>query len=93
VPGIKALRHCVRTQLRKLTQQADATGYYLPAKTGNRIGSSVDGGQEVVVAGATGLVGSAALRHFSASEGCEVVALSATEAARNCTGPATFRSI
>src|SRR5258707_1203307 len=32
--------------------------------------------KKVVVAGATGLVGSAALRHFSASEGCEVVALS-----------------
>src|SRR5882672_4310648 len=32
--------------------------------------------KKVVVAGATGLVGNAALRHFSASEGCEVVALS-----------------
>src|ERR1700741_5161947 len=32
--------------------------------------------KKVVVAGATGLVGSAALRHFGASEDCEVVALS-----------------
>ena len=32
--------------------------------------------KKVVVAGATGLVGSAALRHFSAVGGCEVVALS-----------------
>src|SRR4051794_34296308 len=32
--------------------------------------------KKVVVAGATGLVGSAALRHFGASGGCEVVALS-----------------
>src|ERR1700675_3330600 len=32
--------------------------------------------KKVVVAGATGLVGNAALRHFSAAEGCEVVALS-----------------
>lgn len=32
--------------------------------------------KKVVVAGATGLVGSAALRHFSAVPGCEVVALS-----------------
>src|SRR6266852_8476622 len=31
--------------------------------------------KKVVVAGATGLVGNAALRHFSAAEGCEVVAL------------------
>jgi nucleoside-diphosphate-sugar epimerase len=31
---------------------------------------------KVVVAGATGLVGNAALRHFSSSGGCEVVALS-----------------
>src|SRR6202171_1183411 len=33
-------------------------------------------GKKVVVAGATGLVGNAALRHFGASDGCEVVALS-----------------
>lgn len=33
-------------------------------------------GKKVVVAGATGLVGSAALRHFGAAGGCEVVALS-----------------
>src|SRR5882724_7465328 len=33
-------------------------------------------GKKVVVAGATGLVGNAALRHFGASGGCEVVALS-----------------
>ena len=32
--------------------------------------------KKVVVAGATGLVGNAALRHFSAAGGCEVVALS-----------------
>jgi nucleoside-diphosphate-sugar epimerase len=32
--------------------------------------------RKVVVAGATGLVGGAALRHFGASGGCEVVALS-----------------
>jgi nucleoside-diphosphate-sugar epimerase len=32
--------------------------------------------KKVVVAGATGLVGSAALRHFGAAGGCEVVALS-----------------
>ncbi len=32
--------------------------------------------KKVVVAGATGLVGNAAVRHFGASEGCEVVALS-----------------
>lgn len=32
--------------------------------------------KKVVVAGATGLVGNAALRHFGASEACEVVALS-----------------
>src|SRR5882672_4388305 len=32
--------------------------------------------KKVVVAGATGLVGNAALRHFGASDGCEVVALS-----------------
>jgi NAD(P)-dependent dehydrogenase (short-subunit alcohol dehydrogenase family) len=32
--------------------------------------------KKVVVAGATGLVGNAALRHFGASHGCEVVALS-----------------
>ena len=31
---------------------------------------------EAVVAGATGLVGNAALRHFGASDDCEVVALS-----------------
>jgi nucleoside-diphosphate-sugar epimerase len=33
-------------------------------------------GKKIVVAGATGLVGNAALRHFGASDGCEVVALS-----------------
>ena len=33
-------------------------------------------GKKVVVAGATGLVGNAALRHFGRSGGCEVVALS-----------------
>jgi nucleoside-diphosphate-sugar epimerase len=33
-------------------------------------------GKKVVVAGATGLVGNAALRHFGALGGCEVVALS-----------------
>jgi nucleoside-diphosphate-sugar epimerase len=33
-------------------------------------------GKKVIVAGATGLVGSAALRHFGAVGGCEVVALS-----------------
>jgi nucleoside-diphosphate-sugar epimerase len=33
-------------------------------------------GKKVVVAGATGLVGSAALRHFGGVEACEVVALS-----------------
>src|SRR4051812_13563622 len=32
--------------------------------------------KKVVVAGATGLVGNAALRHFGASDGCDVVALS-----------------
>ena len=32
--------------------------------------------KKVVVAGATGLVGNAALRHFGAAGGCEVVALS-----------------
>ena len=32
--------------------------------------------KKVVVAGATGLVGNAALRHFGTSGGCEVVALS-----------------
>jgi nucleoside-diphosphate-sugar epimerase len=32
--------------------------------------------KKVVVAGATGLVGGAALRHFGVSDGCEVVALS-----------------
>src|SRR5712691_11292284 len=32
--------------------------------------------KKVVVAGATGLVGNAAVRHFGASEGCKVVALS-----------------
>jgi len=36
-------------------------------------------GKKVVVAGATGLVGSAALRHFGAAGGCEVVALSRRE--------------
>ena len=33
-------------------------------------------GQKVVITGATGLVGSAALRHFGAIGGCEVIALS-----------------
>ena len=33
-------------------------------------------GKKVVVAGATGLVGNAALRHFGGAGGCEVVALS-----------------
>src|SRR5437016_7694771 len=33
-------------------------------------------GKKVVVAGATGLVGNAAMRHFGGVEGCEVVALS-----------------
>ncbi len=32
--------------------------------------------KKVVVAGATGLVGSAALRHFGGTAGCEVIALS-----------------
>ena len=32
--------------------------------------------KKVVVAGATGLVGNAALRHFGGAGGCEVVALS-----------------
>ena len=32
--------------------------------------------KKVVVAGATGLVGNAALRHFGAASGCEIVALS-----------------
>ena len=32
--------------------------------------------KKVVVAGATGLVGNAALRHFASSDGCEVMALS-----------------
>src|ERR1700730_1564164 len=35
--------------------------------------------KKVVVAGATGLVGHAALRHFGSSGGCEVVALSRRE--------------
>lgn len=35
--------------------------------------------KRVVVAGATGLVGNAALRHFGALDGCEVVALSRRE--------------
>ena len=33
-------------------------------------------GKKVVITGATGLVGSAALRHFGAAGGCEVIALS-----------------
>ena len=33
-------------------------------------------GKKVVIAGATGLVGNAALRHFSRVGGCDVVALS-----------------
>jgi len=33
-------------------------------------------GKKVVVAGATGLLGNAALRHFGGVEGCEVIALS-----------------
>src|SRR5260370_30099628 len=33
-------------------------------------------GKKIMVAGATGLVGNAALRHFGALDGCEVVALS-----------------
>jgi uncharacterized protein YbjT (DUF2867 family) len=33
-------------------------------------------GKKVVVAGATGLVGNAALRHFGGAKGCEVTALS-----------------
>jgi nucleoside-diphosphate-sugar epimerase len=33
-------------------------------------------GKKVVVAGATGLVGNAALRHFGGVKGCEVIALS-----------------
>ena len=32
--------------------------------------------KKVVIAGATGLVGNAALRHFGGAGGCEVVALS-----------------
>ena len=32
--------------------------------------------KKVVVAGATGLVGNAALRHFGGAGGCEIVALS-----------------
>jgi len=48
--------------------------------------------KKVVVAGATGLVGNAAVRHFGASDGCEVVALSRRKP-RELHGPATFRSI
>jgi nucleoside-diphosphate-sugar epimerase len=42
-------------------------------------GGRVMAGKKVVVAGATGLVGSAALRHFGGMGGCEVVALSRRE--------------
>jgi nucleoside-diphosphate-sugar epimerase len=42
-------------------------------------GGPVMAGKKVVVAGATGLVGSAALRHFAGVGGCDVVALSRRE--------------
>jgi len=48
--------------------------------------------KKVVVAGATGLVGSAALRHFGSTGKCEVVALSRRKPAISM-APVTFRSI
>jgi uncharacterized protein YbjT (DUF2867 family) len=47
--------------------------------------------KKVVVAGATGLVGNAALRHFGELGGCEVVALSRRKP-RDLHAPATSRS-
>ena len=49
-------------------------------------------GRKIVVAGATGLVGNAALRHFGGSAGCEVVALSRRKP-RDLHGAAMFRPI
>src|SRR5262245_21109829 len=46
------------------------------SERGNRLRSTSMAGKKVVIAGATGLVGNAALRHFSRTGGCDVVALS-----------------
>jgi uncharacterized protein YbjT (DUF2867 family) len=46
--------------------------------------------KKVVVAGATGLVGNAALRHFGSSSGYEVIALSRRKP-RDSMAPATLR--
>ena len=47
--------------------------------------------KKVVVAGATGLVGGAALRHFGGTAGCEVIALRA-ESLASFTAPVTYPS-
>jgi nucleoside-diphosphate-sugar epimerase len=57
-------------------RNADEIGHYLPAGRLNCIPGLHMAHKKVVVAGATGLVGNAALRHFGGSGGCEVVALS-----------------
>src|SRR5690349_15622812 len=46
------------------------------SESGNRRRSTSMADKKVVIAGATGLVGNAALRHFGRTGGCEIVALS-----------------
>src|ERR1700754_3550308 len=55
-------------------RDADAVGPGLLLKAIKSMGSEM-AQKKVVVAGATGLVGNAALRHFASVGGCDVVAL------------------
>jgi nucleoside-diphosphate-sugar epimerase len=60
-----------------MTRQADAFGCHLLINWASNGGGAREmANKKVIVAGATGLVGHAALRHFGISGGCEVVALS-----------------
>src|SRR5882672_569253 len=59
-----------------MMRQTDARGHHLLVRAAQSRGNMQMAGKKVVVAGATGLVGNAALRHFGSVGGAEVVTLS-----------------
>src|SRR6476660_3611521 len=59
-----------------MMRQTDVRGHHLLVRAAQSHGNRQMAGKKVVVAGATGLVGNAALRHFGQAGGCEVIALS-----------------
>jgi nucleoside-diphosphate-sugar epimerase len=77
-PGIKGVAPALRPDaVAKWTRQADAVCHHLLVRSGKpHLEFCKMADRKVAVAGATGLVGNAALRHFGGSGGCEVVALS-----------------